>query len=97
MFALFHPSSNPSPSPSTLPLSSLSSRLHTLPTETAETGPVCILPTKETFALPRFTKIPEPKPETKWEKFAREKGIKKTKKDRMVSTSTCMRMCMCMF
>ncbi len=29
-------------------------------------------------------KIPEPKPETKWEKFAREKGILKKKKDRMV-------------
>lgn len=36
------------------------------------------------MALPRYTKVPEPKPETKWEKFAREKGIQKKKKDRMV-------------
>jgi hypothetical protein len=28
--------------------------------------------------------IPQPKKETKWEKFAREKGIKKKKKDRMI-------------
>ena len=34
--------------------------------------------------MPRATKIPEAKPMTKWEKFAREKGIKKQKKDRMV-------------
>jgi regulator of ribosome biosynthesis len=34
--------------------------------------------------LPRTYKIPEPKPETKWEKFAREKGIKKRKRERML-------------
>lgn len=34
--------------------------------------------------MPRFHKIPEPKPETKWEKFAREKGIQKKKSDRML-------------
>lgn len=49
----------------------------------SETGPVLLLPT-ETTSMPRFKKVPEPKPETKWEKFAREKGIQKKKKDRMV-------------
>ena len=34
--------------------------------------------------MPRATKVPEPKPETKWEKFAKEKGIKKKKRERMV-------------
>lgn len=48
-----------------------------------DVGPVTILPS-ETTLLPRTHKIPEPKPETKWEKFAREKGIKKKKKERMV-------------
>ena len=48
-----------------------------------EEGPVAILP-KETSRLPREKKIPEPKSETKWEKFAKEKGIKKKKKERMV-------------
>jgi regulator of ribosome biosynthesis len=61
----------------------LFNKLRTLPTEMSETGPVTILPT-ETSSLPRFKKIPEPKPETKWEKFAREKGIKNSKRDRMV-------------
>lgn len=38
--------------------------------------------------MPRATKIPEPKPETKWEKFAKEKGIKKHKRERMVFDET---------
>jgi len=33
--------------------------------------------------LPREKAIPKPKPLTKWEKFAQEKGIKKRKKSRM--------------
>lgn len=61
----------------------LYNKLRALPTEMSETGPVTILPS-EVLSLPRFKKIPEPKPETKWEKFAREKGIKKSKKDRML-------------
>jgi hypothetical protein len=34
--------------------------------------------------LPREKHVPEAKPLTKWEKFAKEKGIKKTKKSRKV-------------
>lgn len=59
-------------------------RLRELPTEASDIGPITVLPEKEVFALPRTRKIPEPKPETRWEKFARERGIKKQKKDRMV-------------
>jgi regulator of ribosome biosynthesis len=42
-----------------------------------------ILP-NETYVLPRAAKVPEPKPETTWEKFAKEKGITKKKRERMV-------------
>lgn len=58
-------------------------RLMTFPTESSDVGPLTVLP-HEIATLPRYTKIPEPKPETKWERFAREKGIKKEKKERMV-------------
>ena len=34
--------------------------------------------------LPRHRPVPVPKPETRWEKFAKEKGIKGRKRDRMV-------------
>lgn len=53
------------------------------PAEPSDAGAITILPS-EVSNLPRTTRIPEPKPETKWEKFAREKGILKKKKDRMV-------------
>ncbi len=36
------------------------------------------------FECFREKPCPEPKPETSWEKFAKQKGIKKTKKERMV-------------
>jgi regulator of ribosome biosynthesis len=42
-----------------------------------------VLPS-ETSVLPREKRIPEPKPETRWEKFSKEKGIKNKKRERMV-------------
>jgi regulator of ribosome biosynthesis len=36
------------------------------------------------FRLPREKPVPEQKAETKWEAFAKLKGIKKTKRSRMV-------------
>jgi len=42
-----------------------------------------VLPS-EVAVLPRTKKIPEAKPETTWEKFSKERGIKKKKRDRMV-------------
>lgn len=57
------------------------------PTEPSVVGPVAVLPA-EVLRLPREKKVPEPKPETKWEKFAREKNIKHKKKDRMVFDDT---------
>jgi len=61
----------------------LMKKLMECPRESSEVGPLVVLP-NETSVLPRAYKLPEPKPETKWEKFAKEKGIKKTKKERMV-------------
>ena len=63
---------------------SLIESIFSLPVEKSEYGPLVTLPDKEIMKLPRKQHVPEPKPETKWEKFAREKGIKNTKKERMV-------------
>ncbi|XP_067647895.1 ribosome biogenesis regulatory protein homolog [Eurosta solidaginis] len=52
-----------------------------LPTERIDECIVAKLP-QPTTVLPRLRKIPGPKPLTKWEKFAKEKGIKKKKKDK---------------
>jgi len=55
-----------------------------LETERVEEAIVAHLP-PPTFVLPREKPCPKPKPMTKWEKYAKEKGIdKKKKKDRLV-------------
>lgn len=53
------------------------------PTERFEETIVAKLPAPS-FVLPRSKKCPVPRPLTKWEQFAKEKGIKKTKKDKKV-------------
>eukprot|EP01035_Chromulina_nebulosa_P017191 gene17191-22710_t len=53
------------------------------PIEKTELGPLAVLPS-ESFILPREKRIPDPKPETKWEKYAKEKNIKNKKRDRMI-------------
>lgn len=58
-------------------------RLFECPVERSEIGPLAVLPTECTI-LPREKHIPEPKQDTKWEKFAKEKGIKNKKRERMV-------------
>ena len=50
-----------------------------LPTERVDEAIIAKLPTP-TFILPRARRIPKPKPLTKWEQFAKEKGITKKKK-----------------
>lgn len=54
-----------------------------LPTERVEETVVAKLPAPK-YRLPRARKVPEPKPMTKWQKFAQEKGIKKQKRDKKV-------------
>jgi len=61
--------------------------IFSLPTTRVEDGVVANLP-KPTTPLPREKHIPKAKPETRWEKFAKEKGIQKRKKSKMVFDET---------
>jgi len=61
----------------------LMDQLFKLPSEPSEVGPVMTLPPTATV-LPREKPVPKPKPETKWEKYARERGIMNKKKAKMV-------------
>ncbi|KAG3012730.1 hypothetical protein JG687_00014783 [Phytophthora cactorum] len=54
-----------------------------LPRQMSDMGPLAQLPVPETV-IPREKPLPKPKVETKWEKFAKEKGIDKRKKSRKV-------------
>lgn len=63
---------------------SLVNKIFALPiTRDAEYGPLAALPAF-TSKLPREKSMPKPKPLTKWEKFAKQKGIQSRKKDKMV-------------
>ncbi|KAI0312590.1 RRS1-domain-containing protein [Amylostereum chailletii] len=57
--------------------------LFTLPTQSSPDGPLAKLP-PPTTQLPRAKPLPKPKPPTKWEKFARAKGIQQTKREKKV-------------
>lgn len=61
------------------------------PTTIIDEGVLAQLPTPtqqalaDSFVLPREKPLPKPRPETKWERFAKEKGIApREKKDRLV-------------
>lgn len=53
-----------------------------LPTERLEEAIVVRLP-PPTTSLPRAKPVPKPKPLTKWQEFAKAKGITKNKKDKL--------------
>jgi len=56
-----------------------------LPTERTDVGPLASLPSAYEIVLPRQLPPPEAKAETKWEKFAKERGIQaKSKRSRKV-------------
>ncbi|KAI0290081.1 RRS1-domain-containing protein [Multifurca ochricompacta] len=61
----------------------LLSSLFSLPTLSSPEGPFAQLPTPTT-QLPRAKPLPKPKPLTKWERFARAKGIHSQKRDKKV-------------
>lgn len=61
----------------------LLSTLFSLPTTSSADGPLARLP-QSTTELPRAKPLPKPKPPTKWELFARAKGIQKKRVDRKV-------------
>lgn len=55
------------------------------PTTVSDDGILASLPIEPITLLPREKPLPKPKPPTKWEKFAKEKGIvSKNHKDRLV-------------
>ncbi|TYZ68719.1 hypothetical protein PybrP1_011974 [[Pythium] brassicae (nom. inval.)] len=60
----------------------LVNRIFDLPREMSDMGPLAQLPAPA-LVIPREKPLPKPKVDTKWEKFAREKGIDKRKKSRM--------------
>jgi len=53
-----------------------------LPTEVSDAGPLVTLPTYDEVRLPRAMPPPPPKQETKWEKFAKAKGMPLNKEKR---------------
>lgn len=55
--------------------------LWSLPTTPSQDGPVAKLPLPTT-QLPRAKPLPKPKPLTKWEKFAKAKGIQHKNRDK---------------
>ncbi|KAK2466011.1 hypothetical protein APHAL10511_001652 [Amanita phalloides] len=57
--------------------------LFTLPTTSSPDGPLAQLP-PPVYQLPRAKPLPKPKPPTKWQRFAKTKGIQKTRKERKV-------------
>lgn len=54
-----------------------------LPVQSADAGILAKLP-QRTTVLPREKPVPKDRPLTRWEKFAKAKGIQKRKKERMV-------------
>eukprot|EP00736_Rhodelphis_marinus_P004340 Rmarinus@m.10511 len=58
----------------------LVNKMFQLPAKDTESGRVATLP-PPSFDIPRSKPLPKPKPQTRWEKFALEKGIRKKKKD----------------
>ncbi|KAK7060352.1 Rhodanese-related sulfurtransferase [Paramarasmius palmivorus] len=59
----------------------LLAKLFTLPTDSSPDGPLAQLP-PPTTQLPRAKPLPKPKPPTKWELFAKAKGIQKKRRDK---------------
>lgn len=53
-----------------------------LPTEVSDAGPLVTLPTYDEIRIPRALPPPPPKQETKWEKFAKAKGMPLNKEKR---------------
>lgn len=58
-------------------------RIFTLPVHRVDDVVVAELP-KPAYIVPRSKHAPKPKPPTKWEAYAKEKGIQKKKKTRLV-------------
>ena len=55
-----------------------------LQTKKVDNVVVALLPKNPSYLLPREKPVPKVRPPTKWEKFAKEKGIQKKKKEKLV-------------
>ncbi|KAL7282600.1 RRS1-domain-containing protein [Trametes coccinea BRFM310] len=64
-------------------IQTLLASLFSLPTTSSPDGPLAQLPAPTTH-LPRAKPLPKPKPMTKWEKFAKAKGIQKKRRDKKI-------------
>ncbi|CAA7260127.1 unnamed protein product [Cyclocybe aegerita] len=62
---------------------SLFASLFSLPTKSSADGPLAVLP-PPVYQLPRAKPLPKPKPPTKWEMFAKAKGIQKKVREKKV-------------
>ncbi|KRT79581.1 hypothetical protein AMK59_6673 [Oryctes borbonicus] len=60
----------------------LMNQIWSLPTEKVDDVVVVKLP-KPTYILPRAKRVPKPKPPTKWQEYAKLKGIQKKKKSKL--------------
>ncbi|XP_037503581.2 ribosome biogenesis regulatory protein homolog [Rhipicephalus sanguineus] len=65
----------------------LINRLFQLPTERREDVVVAVLPAGTT-RIPREKPVPKPKPPTRWSEFAKQKGIKSRKREKLVWDET---------
>jgi len=68
-------------------LQELFEQVFNLPASQSEAGPVASLHSPST-AIPREKPPPKEKPPTRWEKYAKDKGIKKRKRDRLMWDAT---------
>jgi regulator of ribosome biosynthesis len=64
-------------------IQTLIASLFSLPTTSSSDGPLAQLPPPKT-QLPRAKPLPKPKPLTKWELFAKAKGISHRKKEKKI-------------
>lgn len=66
----------------------LEDALSGLPSSKESTGSLVVVLPKAASQLPRSKPLPKPKAQTRWEKFAQIKGIKKVKRSAMVYSET---------
>lgn len=59
-------------------------RIYELPAESSEEGRLVVIPTRQSFLLPRQNPVPAPQPKTRWQKFAEAQNIHKRKRSRLV-------------
>jgi len=66
----------------------LVNKIFGLQREDTEEGPTAMIPLEEGFRLPRTRPIPKVKPETRWEKFMKERRMEKRKRSRLIFDET---------